>query len=225
VELTELILQTQTPPFDKLGAFRWTPSSRQRPHGPRHPAEQYHMRLRVRDLARGRLDIQSLLFTEDGGPRHSVFYLAHLSDAERMFFVTLLFTAVESWMRTQSGSAALRALLYMDEIYGYLPPTANPPSKQPLLRMLKQARAFGLGLLLATQNRSTSITRAFKCRHWFIGAADRAPSCACWMGWRARPGVCLEPPSISSSLRWASASLSCRTCTTRRLSCSRRAGR
>jgi hypothetical protein len=98
------------------------------------------------------LDIQSLLFTPEGQPRHSIFYLAHLSDGERMFFVTLLLSAVETWMRTQTGSTSLRALLYMDEIYGYLPPTAVPPSKGPLLRMLKQARAFGLGLLLATQN-------------------------------------------------------------------------
>ncbi len=116
------------------------------------------------------LDIESLLFTEDGGPRHSVFYLAHLSDAERMFFVTLLFTAVESWMRTQSGSTALRALLYMDEIYGYLPPTAIPPSKQPLLRMLKQARAFGLGLLLATQNPvDVDYKGLSNAGTWFIG--------------------------------------------------------
>jgi len=98
------------------------------------------------------LDIPSLLFAPDGKPRHSVFYLAHLSDQERMFFVTLLFAAVETWMRTQPGSDALRAILYFDEIYGYLPPTANPPSKQPMLRMLKQARAFGLGLVLVTQN-------------------------------------------------------------------------
>src|ERR1051325_5195597 len=93
-----------------------------------------------------------MLYTDDGHPRHSIFYLAHLSDTERMFFVTLLFSAVESWMRTQSGASSLRALLYMDEIFGYLPPQRNPPSKQPLLRMLKSERAFGLGLLLATQN-------------------------------------------------------------------------
>jgi len=154
VELTELILQTQTPPFDKLGAF---------PVDAFFPAkDRMDLAIQLNNILAAPafetwregqpLDIQALLFTEDDRPRHSVFYLAHLSDAERMFFVTLLFTAVESWMRTQAGSTALRALLYMDEIYGYLPPTANPPSKQPLLRMLKQARAFGLGLLLATQN-------------------------------------------------------------------------
>ena len=98
------------------------------------------------------LDIPSLLFSPDGKPRHNVFYIAHLSDAERMFFVTLLLSAVETWMRTQAGSSSLRALVYFDEIFGYLPPTKNPSSKQPLLRMLKQARAFGVGMLLATQN-------------------------------------------------------------------------
>src|SRR5690606_12386603 len=46
----------------------------------------------------------------------------------------------------------LRAILYMDEIFGYFPPVANPPSKRPLLTLLKQARAFGLGIVLATQN-------------------------------------------------------------------------
>jgi hypothetical protein len=82
----------------------------------------------------------------------SIFYLAHLDESERMFFVTLLFAAVESWMRAQRGSPGLRALLAFDEIVGYLPPIANPPSRPVLLRLLKQARAFGLGLLLATQN-------------------------------------------------------------------------
>jgi len=75
-----------------------------------------------------------------------------LSDSERMFFITLLYSAVESWMRTQTGTTTLRALIYFDEIFGYLPPVANPSSKQPMLRMLKQARAFGVGQVLVTQN-------------------------------------------------------------------------
>ena len=87
-----------------------------------------------------------------GKPRHSIFYLAHLSENERMFFVTLLFAAVESWMRSQRGTGNLRAMVYFDEIMGYLPPVANPASKTVMLRMLKQARAFGVGLVLATQN-------------------------------------------------------------------------
>ncbi len=78
------------------------------------------------------LDIQQLLYTKDGKPRHSIFYMAHLDDNERMFFVTLLFTAVESWMFTQRGTGTLRALLYFDEILGYLPPTARPPSHAPI---------------------------------------------------------------------------------------------
>jgi hypothetical protein len=154
IDLTELILQTQTPPFDKLGAF---PVDTFFP-----PKDRMELAMVLNNILAApafetwregeSLDIQKLLFTSDGQPRHSIFYLAHLSDGERMFFVTLLLSAVETWMRTQTGSTSLRALLYMDEIYGYLPPTAVPPSKGPLLRMLKQARAFGLGLLLATQN-------------------------------------------------------------------------
>lgn len=98
------------------------------------------------------LDIQSLLYTPAGKPRHAIFSIAHLNDAERMFFVTLLLSQMVGWMRAQSGTTSLRALLYMDEIFGYFPPVANPPSKLPLMTLLKQARAFGLGVVLATQN-------------------------------------------------------------------------
>jgi hypothetical protein len=154
LDLTELILQTQTPPFEKLGAF---PVETFFPEKERIPlAMVLNNILAAPTFEAWReghpLDIPSLLFSPDGKPRHNVFYIAHLSDAERMFFITLLLSAVETWMRTQAGSSYLRALIYFDEIYGYLPPTRNPPSKQPLLRMLKQARAFGVGLLLATQN-------------------------------------------------------------------------
>jgi hypothetical protein len=98
------------------------------------------------------LDIQSLLYTPAGKPRMAIFSIAHLNDAERMFFVTLLLSQMVGWMRGQSGTTSLRAILYMDEIFGYFPPVANPPSKRPLLTLLKQARAFGLGVVLATQN-------------------------------------------------------------------------
>ena len=98
------------------------------------------------------LDIQSLLFTKEGKPRVAIFSIAHLGDAERMFFVSLLLNQTLGWMRNQSGTTSLRALVYMDEIFGYFPPVANPPSKQPLLTLLKQARAFGVGVVLATQN-------------------------------------------------------------------------
>lgn len=154
LDMTELVLQVTKPPFEKLGAF---------------PLENFFPEKDRMELAmllnnilaapgfeiwrEGQdLNIPSLLFAADGRPRHSVFYIAHLSDSERMFFVTLLLSAVETWMRTQAGSNTLRALVYMDEIFGYMPPTANPPSKLTMLRMLKQARAFGVGMLLATQN-------------------------------------------------------------------------
>ena len=98
------------------------------------------------------LDVQQLLYNPAGKPRLSIFSIAHLGDAERMFFVSLLLNQVLGWMRTQSGTTSLRAILYMDEIFGYFPPVANPPSKLPLLTLLKQGRAFGLGVVLATQN-------------------------------------------------------------------------
>lgn len=98
------------------------------------------------------LDIQRILYGEEGRPQTAIFSIAHLSDAERMFFVTMLLNQVIVWMRRQQGTPSLKALLYMDEIFGYFPPTANPPSKRPMLVLLKQARAFGLGVVLATQN-------------------------------------------------------------------------
>ena len=98
------------------------------------------------------LDIDALLYSETGKPRVSIFSIAHLSDAERHFFVSLLLNQTVGWMRTRSGTSSLRAILYIDEIFGYMPPVAEPPTKKPLLTLLKQARAFGLGLVLATQN-------------------------------------------------------------------------
>ena len=154
LDMTELILQIQTPPFPRLGAFavdNFFPKK-----------ERFELAMLLNNflaapsfqswLEGQSLDVPDLLYQPDGRPRHSIFYLAHLDDNERMFFVTLLFAAVEAWMRTQRGTSGLRALLYFDEIMGYLPPVLNPPSKPILLRMLKQARAFGVGLLLATQN-------------------------------------------------------------------------
>ncbi|MBK8167244.1 MAG: DUF87 domain-containing protein [bacterium] len=98
------------------------------------------------------LDIDTLLGSGDGRPRHAVMSIAHLDDAQRMFFVTLLLEALLAWSRRQAGTSSLRAVLYMDELFGFMPPTANPPSKVPLLTLLKQARASGLGVVLATQN-------------------------------------------------------------------------
>ncbi|MEM9410431.1 MAG: DUF87 domain-containing protein [Planctomycetota bacterium] len=98
------------------------------------------------------LNIKSLLHNEDGKPCISIMSIAHLNDNERMFFVTILLNEILSWMRSQAGTSSLRAILYMDEVFGYFPPTQNPPSKQPMLTLLKQARAYGLGVVLATQN-------------------------------------------------------------------------
>ncbi len=116
------------------------------------------------------LDVDKLLYTPSGKPRHCVFYIAHLPDNERMFFVTLLLESVLSWVRAQAGTSSLRALLYFDEVFGYFPPTAEPPSKRPLLTLLKQARAFGLGCVLVTQNPADidykGLTNAGT---WFIG--------------------------------------------------------
>jgi len=172
LDLTELILQVQTPPFEKLGAF---PVDSFFPN-----KERNLLSMKLNNILASPafqkwregepMDIKSLLFTEEGKPRHSVFYIAHLSDGERMFFVTLILSAIETWMRTQSGSISLRALVYFDELYGYLPPSAMPPSKTPLLRMLKQARAFGVGLVLATQNPVDVDYKALSnAGSWFVG--------------------------------------------------------
>ncbi len=116
------------------------------------------------------LDAGKFLYTAEGKPRLAIFSIAHLSDDERMFFVSLLLNEVLSWTRAQSGTSSLRAILYMDEIFGYLPPTANPPSKLPLLTLLKQARAFGVGVVLATQNPVDLDYKALSnAGTWFIG--------------------------------------------------------
>jgi hypothetical protein len=116
------------------------------------------------------LDVGRLLHGPDGRPRIAVLSIAHLSDPERMFFVTLLLSEVVAWMRAQPGTQSLRALLYMDEVFGYLPPTANPPSKVPLLTLLKQARAYGLGVMLATQNPVDLDYKALgNAGTWFLG--------------------------------------------------------
>jgi DNA helicase HerA-like ATPase len=154
VDLATLVALVQKPPIDKLGALdleTFFPAK-----------ERMELALAVNGLlasprfstwTRGEpLDAQRLLFTPEGKPRIAIVSIAHLNDAERMFVVTLLLNEVIGWMRRQPGTSSLRALLYMDEIFGYFPPTANPPSKPPMLTLLKQARAFGLGVVLATQN-------------------------------------------------------------------------
>jgi|CXWL01.1.fsa_nt_gi hypothetical protein len=154
LDLAGLIQQIQTPPVAKVGVLdleSFYPSK-----------ERFGLALQLNNLLASpgfsvwlegeALDINRILYTETGKPRLAIVSIAHLSDAERMFFVTLLLSQMLSWVRTQSGTTSLRAILYMDEIFGYFPPVANPPSKGPLLTLLKQARAFGVGVVLATQN-------------------------------------------------------------------------
>jgi len=154
LDLAALIHAIQSPPGPKIGVMdvdSFFPSK-----------DRFTLAMRLNNLLAApgfqswlegeALDIQQLLYTSAGKPRLAIFSIAHLNDAERMFFVTLLLSQMVGWMRAQSGTTSLRALLYMDEIFGYFPPVANPPSKLPLMTLLKQARAFGLGVILATQN-------------------------------------------------------------------------
>jgi hypothetical protein len=154
LDISELILRTQSPPFEKLGVFDMNTFFPEK--------DRFALAMRLNNILASPsfqswiegapLEIESLLYGPDKRPRHSVFYLAHLSDAERMFFVTLLYSAVDTWMRKQKGSTALRAIMYFDEIFGYVPPVSNPPSKPLILSMLKMARAFGVAQVLVTQN-------------------------------------------------------------------------
>jgi hypothetical protein len=116
------------------------------------------------------LDIQKILYDENGKPCTAIFSIAHLNESERMFFVTMLLNRFIDWMRRQAGTSSLKALLYMDEIFGYFPPTANPPSKKPMLLLLKQARAYGVGVVLATQNPVDLDYRGLSnIGTWFVG--------------------------------------------------------
>ena len=115
------------------------------------------------------LDIDALLHA-DGRPQAAVVSISHLSEAERMFVVTLILSKVVTWTRRQSGSTELRTLIYMDEVFGYVPPTANPPARKPILTILKQARAQGVGMVLATQNPVDLDYKAFSnAGTWMIG--------------------------------------------------------
>jgi len=172
LDLPGLIMAIQSPPVQKIGIFdleSFFPAK-----------ERFALAMRLNNLLAAPgfqswlqgepLDMDRMLYTEAAQPRVSVFSIAHLNDAERMFFVSLLLTQLVGWMRSQPGTTSLRALLYMDEIYGYFPPVANPPSKEPLITLLKQARAFGLGCLLATQNPVDLDYRGLSnIGTWFIG--------------------------------------------------------
>jgi hypothetical protein len=154
LNLEKLIQQIQNPPVTRVGVLDLESF---------YPfKERFTLAMRLNNLLAAPgfelwlqgepLDISTLLYTATGKPKVSIFYIALLNDAQRMFFVSMLLNQIVGWMRTQSGTTSLRAIVYMDEVFGYLPPLANPPSKTPLLTLLKQARAFGVGVLLATQN-------------------------------------------------------------------------
>src|SRR4051812_39948208 len=154
LDLPSIIEQIQSPSFQKVGVVDLETFYPQR--------DRFDLAMRFNGVLAAPgfeqwfdgepLDPAHLLHTADGRPRVVVFSIAHLGDAERMFFVSLLFNQMLAWMRGLTGTSSLRTLLYMDEIAGFLPPVANPPSKLPLLTLLKQGRAFGLGVVLATQN-------------------------------------------------------------------------
>ena len=154
LDLPSLIQEIQNPPFEKVGVVDLETF---------YPAKnRLELGMQLNNLLASpsfaswlegeSLNIKKLLYTDEGRAKLSILSIAHLNDAERMFFVTILLNEILSWMRSQPGTGSLRAILYMDEVYGYFPPTANPPSKKPMLTLLKQARAYGLGVVLATQN-------------------------------------------------------------------------
>lgn len=154
MDLAALIAAVQTPPVQRIGVMELESF---------YPAkERFALALAINNLLASPgfaawtqgmpLDIQSLLYTPAGKPRLAIVSIAHLDDAQRMFVVSLLMNEVLAWARRQSGTTSLRAIVYMDEIAGYVPPVANPPSKAPILTLMKQARAFGVGVVLATQN-------------------------------------------------------------------------
>ena len=153
-DLGSLIQSIQSPPVQRVGVLELDSF---------YPAkERFELAMRLNNLLaapgfqvwmKGQpLDVGSLLYTDSGKPRVAIVSIAHLSEAERMFFVSLLLNETVGWMRSRPGTTSLRAVLYMDEIFGFMPPVAEPPSKKPLLTLLKQARAYGLGVVLATQN-------------------------------------------------------------------------
>jgi len=154
LDLAALVGQVIDPPFRKLGVFELDTFF--------PPSDRMKLAMRLNGVIASpsfaawtegpAVDIDTLTRTSDGRPRAAVITLSHLSDQERQFVVTLILSKLITWMRSQPGSGDLRLLLYMDEVFGFLPPTAEPPTKKPLLTLLKQARAFGVGVLLSTQN-------------------------------------------------------------------------
>lgn len=177
VDLADLIQQVQKPLLDKIGVLNvdtFFP-----------PKERMTLSIHLNNLLASPgfhawmegapLDIQNLLYTSEQKPKISVISIAHLTDPERMFFVTLFLNELIAWTRKQPGTSSLRAILYMDEIVGYFPPIAAPPSKQPMIHLLKQARAYGLGIMLCTQNPVDLDYKGLSnCGTWFIGRLQTA---------------------------------------------------
>ncbi|MCZ2152653.1 MAG: hypothetical protein LC114_01940 [Bryobacterales bacterium] len=172
LDLPALILQIQKPPIARFGVMDVETFYPEK--------ERFQLAMALNNLIASPgfdlwlegepLEISRFLYTASGKPRIAIFSIAHLSDSERMFFVSMLLNQTVAWMRRQSGTTSLRAILYMDEIFGYFPPVANPPSKGPLLTLLKQARAFGLGIVLATQNPIDLDYKGLSnCGTWFLG--------------------------------------------------------
>jgi len=172
LEIGQLIREIQAPPFSQIGVMDLETVY---PEKDRLALSMALNNLLAAPAMAGwttgtPLEIPRLLRGDDGTPRLSILSIAHLSEDERMFFVTLLLNEMVAWMRTQPGTGSLRALLYMDEVFGYLPPSANPSSKKPMLTLLKQARAYGLGVVLATQNPVDLDYKALSnTGTWFIG--------------------------------------------------------
>ncbi len=173
LKLDDIIVQVQHPPFNKLGVFDVNSFFPEK--------ERFKLAIELNNIIASPtfktwlqgepLDVRNLLYTPDGKPRVSIFYIAHLNDVQRSFIITLLLESVLAWMRTLGGTSSLRALVYFDEIFGHFPPyPKNPPTKEPLLRLLKQARAFGIGMVLATQNPGDLDYKGLSnAGTWFIG--------------------------------------------------------
>ena len=172
LDLATLVRQIQQPPVTRLGVMELDTVY--------PPAERFKLAMQLNTLlaspafalwAQGEpLDAGRLLYTAEGRPRVAIVSIAHLGERERMFVVAAVLNQVLAWTRRQGGTGSLRALVYFDEVAGYLPPVANPPSKPPLLTMLKQARAFGVGVLLATQNPVDLDYKALaNAGTWFVG--------------------------------------------------------
>jgi hypothetical protein len=211
LDLAGLIHAVQEPGMSRIGVMELETF---------YPAkERFELAMRVNNLLAAPgfaawmegepLDAGRLLYTAKGQPRVSVLSIAHLGDAERMFFVTLLLNAVIAWMRSQPGTTSLRAILYMDEVFGYLPPVANPATKQLLLTLLKQARASAWASCCPRRTRSTSTTRRCRtqapgssaaCRPSRIATASATACCR-----RPAATISIPPGSTRSSAVSASA--------------------